>query len=71
MPKYAKEKITLLCELFIKTIKENPAPEQELLTRLYNLVNAVECRKAYDQSSYDAMDHAASEARETLKKLIQ
>lgn len=39
---------------------------QELITRLYNLVNAVDTRHHCDGS---AMDLMAAEARETLKKV--
>jgi hypothetical protein len=72
---YSKEKLTQLCELFIKTLKENPAPEQEAITRLYNLVNVLDTvLPAKDEDAHgilEAVVFSRNEARETLKKFVK
>lgn len=45
---------------------------QELVTRLYNLVNAVNnLTGSFDASTTPAVDFALTEARETLSKIIK
>lgn len=70
--KYWKEKLVLLCELFIKTLNEQPAPvqKQELVTRLYNLKNQAELALNAN-INHAALVLAVKDADETLKKVIQ
>lgn len=46
---------------------------QELVTRLHNLVNAIESIQADGDNpiAYENLEHWKNEARETLKKVIQ
>lgn len=71
LPGFRKEKLIILCAEFIKTLKEQaqPVTKQELVTRLYNLVNAVNnLTGSFDASTTPAVDFALTEARETLSK---
>lgn len=54
------------------TMKYSELEKQELVTRLYNLVNAVNnLTGSFDASTTPAVDFALTEARETLSKIIK